>query len=158
MDTLDGRGVEELSDGEVHSRVSALVSAYHPAPEQESHRPTTGLLCCRCGNLDAHPQSGYCPVCTAELEDKRMTPKYVSPTLVKSRGTGRGQSLPLPRELVKLIPVGVEYRVELSDEGILFRPADPTSTDSVQVPDWVRAERANGNGSKAAALPPRARA
>ncbi len=36
----------------------------------------------------------------------------------------------IPREIAELLPSGVEYVPELTDEGILFRP--------VTVPDWAK--------------------
>lgn len=152
MDVLDGRDIAELDDRELGMRVTGVLALTgHSLAPPTSTRPITGLPCCRCGTLDANPV-GYCPACALELEHTNMTPKYVSPTTVKGKAQGRGQVLPLPPDLAKLLPPGVEYRVELSDEGVTFRPADVTAQDNVPLPDWLRAERAKGNGAH---LPPR---
>lgn len=54
-------------------------------------------------------------------------------------------SLTIPSQIAEQLPESMQFECELTDEGILFRPSEPTE-ESVKLPEWAKAQ----NGAKMA--------
>lgn len=64
-------------------------------------------------------------------------------------------SLTIPSHVAEALPDDMTYACELTDEGILFKPAQ-SEAEQVVLPDWAKRQKAgNGNGSGAAKPRPR---
>lgn len=57
-------------------------------------------------------------------------------------------SLTIPSAIAESLPSDMQFACELTEDGILFRPATPEA-EAVELPTWAQrqAEAANGNGS-----------
>lgn len=60
-------------------------------------------------------------------------------------------SLTIPSAVAEALPEDMQFACELTDEGILFKPAQ-SEAETVQLPAW--AKRENGNGAQASAQEP----
>lgn len=58
----------------------------------------------------------------------------------KVRKSGHGSdaaySLSVPKPIAEQLPEGIQFRPEFTDDGILYRPVEPSETGQ-QVPEWV---------------------
>jgi hypothetical protein len=66
-------------------------------------------------------------------------------------------SIALPMDIARLLPEDMRFSVELTDEGVLYRPVHGT-VDTLEIPDWVQeiSGKSEGNGSNAKRKPKRA--
>lgn len=51
-------------------------------------------------------------------------------------------SLTIPVQIAEKLPDGIRFTCELTDEGILFRPAVRVEDDAISLPSWAKQ---NGN-------------
>jgi hypothetical protein len=58
-------------------------------------------------------------------------------------------SLTIPSNVAESLPEDITFSCELTEDGILFRPASPES-ESVNLPSWAE-KNGNGNGASVAA-------
>jgi hypothetical protein len=59
-------------------------------------------------------------------------------------------SIAIPMDIAKNLPDGLQFTAELTDEGILFRPARVVAGEPEQLPAWLK-EAKPSNGSKSSA-------
>lgn len=53
------------------------------------------------------------------------------------QGSGEGKRLTVPKTIADFLPDDMEFTVELTEEGILYRPVDSHRATMVEVPEWL---------------------
>jgi hypothetical protein len=57
------------------------------------------------------------------------------------RTNGDQYTLLLPNAIAEVLPAGMRFAVELTDEGILYRPIGPAEPTPADLPAWAREPR-----------------
>lgn len=60
-------------------------------------------------------------------------------------------SLAVPMDMAKILPEGIQFEPELTDDGLLYRPIRSATTSATERPAWLANGEGEGTKSKPAA-------